>query len=60
VTRQDGTRSKVTYNIPLTAGDPTKAVLIVPVDLTTAEAERISKIVLAIGDLVRHGPFDDE
>ena len=44
------TRTMVTYNLPLSPEHPTKAVIIVPEDLTKGEAERIARFLTVLGD----------
>jgi hypothetical protein len=43
-------RQLITYNLPLTLGEPTKAVLILPADLTATEAERLKHFIDALAD----------
>jgi hypothetical protein len=45
-------RRLVTYNLPLTEGDPAKAVLIVPVDLTRDEALRLQRFISTLADVL--------
>jgi hypothetical protein len=40
--------------VPIAIRDDTEARLQIPVDLTHAEAEKISRVVLAYGDRTKH------